>query len=919
MSLPILTTKLHIPTPRTELVIRPHLLNQLNDGLQRKLTLISAPAGFGKTSLASEWVAQVNHSVAWLSLDPADREPNRFLAYLIAAIQTAMPTIGHDLLETLQSSQTVPPEFIATILINQIAANDSKLMLVLDDYHLLDTKPINTILSFLLDHLPPNMHLVLVTREDPPLPLARLRAQKQMTELRVRDLRFALDESADFLNQTMGLTLSAEEIAILEARTEGWITGLQLAALALQQKSASPNQAEDTNQFIQNFTGSQHYVLDYLIEEILQHQPEHIRLFLIHTSILDRLNGQICDAVAEQENSAELLETLERNNMFIIPLDEQRHWYRYHHLFADVLHASLLKTAPDQLSKLHQRASNWYEQHGVRTVAIEHALKGQHFTHAATLIEQEWPTVQRTFEYTTFLMWIRALPDAVITNRPVLCMAFGWALIFEGDLQRANEWLSIASDWLNKDEKGEMVVTDEAEFHHLPATLMTARTIHAQTSGQLDETIRYGQQALALLPTDDHIRRAVPSGILGLAYWTKGDLRVAHKQIVEARAHMRQTGDIYNTVGLAPVLAHLAFARGQLRQAIHTCEDALAMNETSHLVQEIVNINLTLSALYLEQYNLEKAIDYLSKNESIRQQPMYGVNYYDDYRNQLVQAYLRQVEGDLDGASELLGKAEQIYRPTVLPNLRPVAAIKARLCLVQNHLGKAVDWVNQRGLSATDEPSYLQEYEHLTLVRVLIAQYHASGEEATIAQAVALLDRLQQAAKANQRLYSLIEIFILQALIAQAQTNLDDAVGHLERALPLAEPDGYIRIFIDAGQPLVPPLKEARKRGIKPAFASRILAIYEATDQTHLERASKQNESKQPVVVSPENRLFEQLTERELDVLHLFKTELSGPEIARELVVALSTVRTHTKGIYRKLDVNSRRAAVKRAEELNLL
>ena len=413
----ILATKLYIPPPRSKAVPRPRLVARLNEGLHRKLTLISAPAGFGKTTLVSEWVAGCERPVAWLSLDEGDNDLARFLAYLVAALQTITADMGKGLLAGLQSPQPPPIELILTTLLNEITTIPDHFVLVLDDYHVIDAQPVDHALTFLLEHLPPQMHLVIATREDPQLPLARLRARGQLTELRAADLRFTPSEAAEFLNQVMGLNLSADDIAALETRTEGWIAGLQMAALSMQGRS-------DTASFIQAFTGSHRFVLDYLVEEVLQRQPERVRSFLLQTAILDRLSGPLCDAVTGREDGRGMLDALERGNLFVVPLDDRRQWYRYHHLFADVLQARLMEEQPDQVSGLHRRASAWYEQNGLPSDAIRHALAAEDFERAADLIELAGPMVEESSLTATWLGWVRALPDELVRIRPVLSVRY---------------------------------------------------------------------------------------------------------------------------------------------------------------------------------------------------------------------------------------------------------------------------------------------------------------------------------------------------------------------------------------------------------------------------------------------------------------------------------------------------------------
>ncbi|HQU58354.1 MAG TPA: adenylate/guanylate cyclase domain-containing protein, partial [Saprospiraceae bacterium] len=519
---PFLATKLFLPPPRPKAVRRPRLTDRLNEGLPHgKLTLISAAAGFGKTTLASEWAAVCERPIAWLSLDERDSELNRFLAYLVAALQAVAEDIGEAVLGMLQSPQPPSAESALTALLNEITTIPNDFILVLDDYHLVDSKPVDDALSFLLDHLPPQMHLIITTREDPQLPLSRLRVRGQLTELRAADLRFTPAEAAGFLNQVMGLNLSEEDVAALEARTEGWIAGLQMAALSIQGRA-------DTNSFIQAFTGSHRFVLDYLVEEVLQRQPEQVRSFLLQTAILGRLCGPLCDAVTGQEDSSRMLDALERGNLFVLPLDGQRQWYRYHHLFAEVLQAHSKEQQADQLPGLHLRASEWYEHNGAPADAIYHALAAKNFDRAAGLIELAWPSMDANFQSATWLSWVKAIPDELVRHRPVLSVAYAWAVLNDGELEAgearlwdAERWLDRPADNQNRPEapSGEMAVSDEEQFRFLPASIATARAYIAQSQGDLTATVKYGREALTRLPEGDHIRRGPAAALLGLTYW----------------------------------------------------------------------------------------------------------------------------------------------------------------------------------------------------------------------------------------------------------------------------------------------------------------------------------------------------------------------------------------------------------------
>src|SRR5450755_2046317 len=527
MSTPILVTKLFIPPLRPHVVSRPRLLERLNEGLHRNLTLIAAPAGFGKTTLVSAWVEGIERPTAWLSLDEGENDPAQFLAYLVAALQPIAANIGEGVLDMLQSSLPLPTEAILTALLNEITTLPDNFVLVLDDYHVIDAKPVDIALTYLVEHLPPQMHLVIATREDPQLPLARLRARSHLTELRAADLRFTASEASAFLNQVMGLSLSAEDIATLEDRTEGWIAGLQLAALSMQGHQDVPG-------FIRAFAGDHRYIVDYLVEEVLQRQPEPVRSFLLQTAILDRLNGPLCDAVTGQEGGNARLEALERGNFFVVPLDDKRHWYRYHHLFAEVLSAHLLAEQPDQVATLHRRASAWYEQHGSVADAIRHALAAEDFARAADLVELAIPAMRQSRQEARVLGWLKVLPDELVRARPVLSVHYAGALLLHGKLEGVEVRLRDAEQWLDtKTDRGassalapaaEMVVVDEAEFRGLPGMIAVYRAAIALALGNVADTVKYARRALDLVPEDDHHRRGSAAGFLGLASWTSGDL-----------------------------------------------------------------------------------------------------------------------------------------------------------------------------------------------------------------------------------------------------------------------------------------------------------------------------------------------------------------------------------------------------------
>jgi LuxR family transcriptional regulator, maltose regulon positive regulatory protein len=899
MSTPILTTKLYFPPPRPGVVPRPRLIHRLNTGLAigSKLTLISASAGFGKTTLVGEWLAHCGRPVAWLSLDEGDSDPARFLTYLVAALQTIAPKIGASVLAVLQSPQPPPTETILIALLNEIATISDNFILVLDDYHVIDSQPVDQLLTFLIEHQPPQMHLVIATREDPSLPLSRLRARGQLTELRAADLRFTPAEAAEFLNQMMGLNLSVEDIAALDTRTEGWIAGLQLAALSMHGR-------KDIAGFIQAFTGSHRFVLDYLVEEVLQHQPEPIRSFLLQTAILDRFCASLCNVVTEQDNGKEILAALERSNLFLIPLDDKRQWYRYHHLFADVLRAYLMEAQPDRVVILHQWASAWYEQNGFPPDAIRHALAARDFEHAAGLIELAWSSMDLSYQSSTWLGWVKALPDVLIRVRPVLSVGYAWALLDGGELEASESRLQDAERLLDT-PTDTMVIVDKAQFRSLPASIATARAYRSLALGDVTGAVKYAQQALELTPEDDQARYIQATSLLGIAQYSSGDLEAAERSLADFHTHLRQTGETVTLIGITFLLADIRVALGRLHEAESIYQQSLrfATDQEGFMLPGLADLYRGLSELYVERGDLETAEQHLLNSQKMGELPDWPHRLY------VSQARLKEAQGDLDGALALLVEAERLTIRTPLPDVRPVAALKAQVWLKQGRLAEAQGWARERGLAVDDDLHYTREFEHVTLARVLIAAGKSDREAGSLDEAVRLLGRLRQAAETGGRLGSVIQILLLQALAFQAQDNLPHALALLEHALILAEPGGYVRIFVNEGEAMRLLLEKQSRYRDHPLsdYADRLLAAF--TEPVAAPKSAISQ--RKPDVTEP-------LSEREMEVLRLLRSELSGPEIAQQLIVSLNTLRTHTKNIFNKLGVNNRRTAVRRAEELGL-
>jgi LuxR family maltose regulon positive regulatory protein len=938
MSTPILATKLYIPQPRAKIVLRPRLIERLNQSLATgcKLTLLSASAGFGKTTLVSEWIATCERPAAWLSLDEGDSDPVRFISYLVAALQTINAVIGEGLMIALQSHQPPSTEVILTALLNEISTIPKNFLFILDDYHAIDSQPVDQALAFLVEHQPPQMHLVIATREDPSLPLARLRVRGQLTELRAADLRFTPAEAAEFLNQMMGLNLSEGDIDALEARTEGWIAGLQLAALSMQGR-------EDSVSFIQAFTGSHRYVLDYLVEEVLQQQPELIRNFLLQTSILDRFCTPLCNAVTEREDGKEMLDILEHSNLFIIPLDDQRQWYRYHRLFADVLQTHLMEAQPDRVSALHSRASAWYERNGLRSDAIRHALAAQDFERAADLIELAFPVMNHERRFATLLGWLKALPDKKVRIRPVLCygyalssMACGENESVEPRLRDAERWLDTKTDMQEQPESspvetrpansqcssGErsrrMVVADEEEFRRLPGLIALIRGGQALGRGDLSKTEKYARRVLDLASDKDYLMLGGAAAQLGLVAWANGELDTARRMTADGIENLRLGGFISPAIGGAIVLADIHITQGRLHEAMSTYEEGLQWTTEpgTPVLQGAADMYVGMSSLHYEYNDLETATQCLLTSQSLGELAGMPQN---PYRWRAAMAHIRQAQGDLDGALQLLEEAERVYDGNFSPNVRPVATRKVRVWLAQGRLGEALRWARERGLTVENELSYLREFDHITLARVLIAQYKTNRVEGDLHAALGLLARLLQAAEEGGRNGSVIEILILQALAYQAQGDQPRALGSLERALTLAEPEGYVRSFVDEGEAMRSLIEKQSRNRDHPLsdYVDKLLAAFPqpiaTTPKSKIENLKHLHLAQVQV-----SEIVEPLSERELEVLKLLRSELSGPEIAQQMIVSLNTLRTHTKNIYNKLGVNNRRAAVRRAEELDL-
>jgi LuxR family maltose regulon positive regulatory protein len=898
MTMSLVKTKLYIPPLCPQRITRPRLLRQLNEGLDRghKLTLISAPAGFGKTTLLSEWAAHVARPVAWLSLDEDDNDPIRFLTYIIAALHQAHgedkgPVPGPFALQP----HSLPVQELLATCINDIDAHKGQIVLVLDDYHAIISSRIHEALTYLLDHLPRNLHLVIATRADPPLPIALLRGRGQLTELRQADLRFSTNEIEAFFCQLVGLELAAGDVKALAFRTEGWAAGLQLAALA------APTRADPAalSAFFATFTGRHEHFVDYFVDQVLAGQPDRIQAFLLHTSILDRLCGPLCDAVCgtpiadlEHTSAQQLLQQLQGANLFVVPLDNERQWYRYHHLFADLLRQRLLQSEADKIPDLHRRASRWYEQSGYLEQAIEHALLGKDVDRAATLIEQAAETVLMRGELVTLATWIKALPRDRVHDRPLLNLYYGAILLLKGKpLSKLQPYLQAAA-------------TDRLPDTATQGTVIL-RALLALWQGNVTDSIALGERALASLPEQNLFWRGIVTGNLGIAYSYEGkELDLAEAMLQKAAHIGERAGNVMSAVIALCNLAELRIVRGQLGAAETLYERALALakGDREHPLP-IGGIAIAGIASLLREWNkLGEAERILTTHlERTDKEMPIGVLASDVY---LALAEIKASLGELEAAQAAIEQAQRAAASThaTVMDDRAVAVVQARQWIAQDRSSLAADWAKRHGLidTAVDDasdagPYVLYELERLTLAELWLAQ-------AKIDRALDLLKTLVAQSRARQRSDTAIKALVLSALAHDAHQDHEQALKTTIQALMLAQPGGYVRTFVERGPRLAQLLRQALAQGVAVNYVRQLLAAFD------------------PDATPPTNQqeLIEPLSDRELQVLRLLATHLTNAEIGEQLFVSVNTVRFHARNIYSKLNVHTRGDAVKRAKELDL-
>jgi LuxR family maltose regulon positive regulatory protein len=929
----LLTTKLYIPQPSPDdLVARPGLLERLNQGLSRTagVILISAPAGFGKTTLVSSWIYDLrltiddldssvngnkivnpkskiqNPAVAWLSLDEADNDPARFLTYLLAAFQQTDPAIGRTGQEILQAQgvSSLSPELLITMLINDIAASQLRWMLVLDDYHLIQTPAIHTAITFLIDHQPAGLHLVLTSRSDPPLPLARLRGRGRLVELRAADLRFNFDEADRFLNQVMELQISPADSAALESRTEGWVAGLQLAALSLRGVT-------NVSGFIQAFSGSHRHVVDYLAEEVLHRQPEAVQRFLLQTAILDRITGPLADALTGETNGQELLEALEHANLFIIPLDQERRWYRYHHLFAELLRFRLMRLQPERLDELHRRAAGWYEANGLVNEAIDHAVAAGDIDRLTRLIRDNAEARLQQGEILTIERWLAALPEATLLSKPRLCLVQAWVLHLTRRQPAIEPFLQAAERGLSPDDPGAEAVQGE---------ILAIRAYGAIDENRLEQAVDLARQALAQLPEANLFARSNSALALGFALYSLDQTGPAVPAVAESVNLCRAAGNALGALYGLGLWVALLGQQGHLRQADQTLQEAEQW-VADYGWQRLPPVGV----LYVRWGDIRREQNELAEAERLLQ---HGIQLAElgalvvAARGYAYLARVKQNQGDPAAAQAAQTRLSQLSRSWETgQELTYFTIYQAQLALLRGELAAAEAWAAKVAPWQEQEVTvYPREVELITLARLHLAQARAYQDDAYRLKALALLEWLAARAEQAGRLGTVIEILVLTAVAKAAQPDRAGALAALERALTLAAPEGYVRVFLDEG----PPLAELLPQLPPSSYRDRLIAAFTEAEGHESKQAPARVQAEEqrltPAPLHPRSpALVEPLSERELEVLRLMAEGYSNREIAEKLIFTVATAKKHAEHIYGKLGVRSRTQAIARAQELNLI
>lgn len=931
MASPLVATKLYVPRLRGALVERDRVTARLRTTAEVKLTLVSAPAGFGKTTAVAAWLAASaapDRVVAWVSLEQDDAEESSFWRYVVAALQSALPDIGRSILPLLESGQQ-PTRAVLATLINEIGDQGADIDLVLDDYHRADVPAVAEGMTYLLDHMPANLHVVVSTRADPDLPLARLRARGELAEVRARDLRFTTAEAAEYLAEVSGLAVDLDDVTTLADRTEGWAAALQLAALSMQGR-------DDVSGFVAGFAGDDRYVVDYLADEVLSRQPDDVREFLLRTCVLDRLAGELCDAVTGSAGGRAMLESLERANLFLVPLDDRRHWYRYHHLFADVLRAHLDADRPHEVPGLHLRAAAWFDAAGEPVPAVRHALAAGDLDRAAALVEAAVPALGRDRAEATLRAWADEFPDEVLHRRPLLALGLVGGLMQHNDFAQAEEMLGRVQRWVpairerlglppeegplggdgiaatsDTPSRADVVGLDEQALARVPSTLHMYRAALALVHSEPAATLRHAELARAEAVPGDDLARGAAAALSGLALWSRGDLEAAHRWYSQSVDDLARAGHLSDVLGCTVTLADLRLAQGRIGAAQQAYDEGLALaTSCDPALRGAADMHTGLAETALERGDLASA-----RRELLTAQELgdgWGL-VQNPYRSKAAAAGLAEAEGDLVTARELLVEAEGVYLGDFSPDVRPLHARIARIDIALGDLTAARRWAADHGMAPAPDLSYAREFEHVTYAEVLLAAHREDDDAQTLRDCRDLLARLLDQAEAGGRTATVIEVLVLVALAAEAGGDTRTAQDQLRRAVAIGQVAGHVRALARQGPRLAVLLdRVAATGGGSPYLDSLRAAALRA------ELPAEEGQAPLRRARTPRTGLVDPLSPRELDVLRLLASDLDGPDIARHLVVSLNTLRTHTKNIYAKLGVSSRRAALRRAHELGL-
>jgi LuxR family maltose regulon positive regulatory protein len=891
----LLITKNHLPQLPLNLVARPRLSRKLNEAMRHRVALLSAPAGYGKTTLLTETLRESKKPVGWVSLDTSDNNPGSFWTYVIGALQNVEPGMCQPILNALQSPDPPPTNWLLAALINSISSHEDDFALILDDYHAIESQTIHEGVSFVVEHLPPQVHLVIASRVDPPLPLARWRARGEIAEIRANDLGFSIEEAAAFFKKIAGITLNEQDLATLESRTEGWIAGLKMAAFSLTGK-------KDISGSIKAFSGSNRYILDYFADEVLNRQPPHVRQFLVETSILERLSGPLCDAVTERSDSQSMLVQLESANLFISPLDDERRWYRYHQLFAAILRSLLAKSASELVRELHRRASTWYEKEGLTEEAIDHSLLGSDAERVVGLLENAAPFMLGQGQAAKLLDYLARIPEPLIKRSPWLCVGFAWAAIMANKqdvllpmLSRAIESFSESPDRLSPGSR--------ANVQRIKGHTLSIQSLIAQSKDDFPRAIQLSEEANRELPGDDIgnlLARAVNSLNLAACYQKTGDIAKAIPFLEELIAAGRETGFSYAALAAQGSLAEIEMQLSRLDRVAEICRKVIEQRTPwggAYPLPGAALAYIVHGHLDYERNNLDGAVTHLTKGIELGE---ISAHLEPVLKGYLYMAELAQAQGNQESAIENIRRAENVGPWVVVPpEFHQIPAWKARLALRRSDSTAASDWARQQEISLplSQLPGYQKEYDYLTLVRLKIATGECRGLPV-------YLDEFIRNAEHQGRSAAVIEALVLKALALGCIGESAEAVITLDRALTLAE---YVRVFVNEGSPMAELLRNCASGSMHADYASKLLGmmIFQSQGQSG-------GRAKTP-------GLIEALSERELEVLKLISLGKSNKEIAFELFLAVGTVKKHTSNIFGKLGVESRTQAITRARELGII